>query len=213
MSKNGVNRLIGVWRADLLEASVLAWPPIVLSWYLDDDYACPWILLLCAVVDRFIRCTLVCRCGSCVRVVEVLSFVARPFSGKENICSRVRCRTKPCWAERWLWASRGGSWRDVPTTLLHPAILWLIWWARLQKEWLDGCLFPITLPVTVRLGESAAGALNALVPVPASCGGRRPHARGPLTRTSLFPYSTVVVRSSPSRFAWRSFRVRGYGCR
>ena len=47
-----------------------------------------------------------------------------------------------------------------------------------KKERLDGCLFPITLPVTVGLGENAAGALNALVPVPVSDGGRRPCARG-----------------------------------
>jgi len=45
--------------------------------------------------------------------------------------------------------------------------------------------------VTDGLGENAAGALNALVPVPASGGGRRPCARGLLIRTSLFPYSTV----------------------
>jgi len=53
-------------------------------------------------------------------------------------------------------------------------------------------LFPITLPVTDGLGENAAGALNALVPVPVSGGGRRPCARGPPIRTSLFPYSTVA---------------------
>jgi len=78
---------------------------------------------------------------------------------------------------------------------------------------LDGCLFPITLPVTDGLGENAAGALNALVPVPASGGGRRPCARGLSIRTSLFPYSTVAVWSSPSKFARRSIRVRGCGRR
>jgi len=67
-----------------------------------------------------------------------------------------------------------------------------------KKERLDVCLFPITLPVTVGLGDNAAGALNALVPVPASGGRRRPCARGRSIRTSLFSYSTVVVRSSPS---------------
>ena len=45
-----------------------------------------------------------------------------------------------------------------------------------KKERLDTCLFPITLPVTDGLGENAAGALNALVPVHASGGGRRPYA-------------------------------------
>ena len=40
-----------------------------------------------------------------------------------------------------------------------------------KKGRLDGCLLPITLPVTVGLGENATSALNALVPVPASGGG------------------------------------------
>ena len=76
-------------------------------------------------------------------------------------------------------------------------MLWLVWWARLQKERLDGCWFPITLPVTDGLGENAAGALNALVPVPASGGGRRPCARGLSIHTSLFPYSTVAGARAP----------------
>jgi len=46
--------------------------------------------------------------------------------------------------------------------------------------------------VTDGLGENAAGALNALVPVPASGGGRCPCARGLPIRTSLFLYSTVA---------------------
>jgi len=53
-------------------------------------------------------------------------------------------------------------------------------------------LFPITLPVTNRLGGNVAGALNALVPVPASGGGQRPCTQGLSIRTSLFPYSTVA---------------------
>jgi len=48
------------------------------------------------------------------------------------------------------------------------------------------------LPVTVGLGENTAGALNALVPVPASGGGRRPCARGLPICTSPFPYSMVA---------------------
>ena len=48
------------------------------------------------------------------------------------------------------------------------------------------------LPVTSVLGENAACALNALVPLPASGGGRRPCARHLLIRSSLFPYSTVA---------------------
>ena len=39
-----------------------------------------------------------------------------------------------------------------------------------KKGQLDGCLLPITLPVIVRIGENALGALDALVPVPASGG-------------------------------------------
>jgi len=46
--------------------------------------------------------------------------------------------------------------------------------------------------VTDGLGENTAGALNALVPVPASGGGRRPCARGLSIRKSLFPYSMVA---------------------
>jgi len=46
--------------------------------------------------------------------------------------------------------------------------------------------------VTGVLGGNATGALNALVPVRASGGGRRPRARRLLVRSSLFPYSTVV---------------------
>ena len=42
------------------------------------------------------------------------------------------------------------------------------------------------------LGENATGALNALVPVPASGDGRRPCARGLPIRSSLFPYLTVA---------------------
>ena len=53
-------------------------------------------------------------------------------------------------------------------------------------------MFPITLPVTDGLGENAAGALNALVPVPASGGGQHPCARGLSIHTSLFLYSTVA---------------------
>ena len=46
--------------------------------------------------------------------------------------------------------------------------------------------------MTVGLGENTPGALNALVPVPTSGGGRRPCARGLPIRSSLFPYSTVA---------------------
>jgi len=42
------------------------------------------------------------------------------------------------------------------------------------------------------LGENATGALNALVPMRASGGGRRPCARRLLLRSSVLPYSTVA---------------------
>ena len=42
------------------------------------------------------------------------------------------------------------------------------------------------------LGENATGALNALVPVPASGGGWRPCTRHLPIRSSLFPYLTVT---------------------
>ena len=61
-----------------------------------------------------------------------------------------------------------------------------------KKERRDGCLFPITLPVTSVLGGKATGALNALALVRASGGGRRPCARCFLVRASPFPYSTVA---------------------
>jgi len=48
------------------------------------------------------------------------------------------------------------------------------------------------LPVTGVLGENATDALNALVPVRASGGGRRPCTQHLPVRSSLFPYSTVV---------------------
>jgi len=112
-----------------------------------------------ACVDRFICCTLV-RCGvSYVKVVEALSVDARPFLRKET-----------CLLEGQV-----------------PYNAWLIWWGRLQKECQDGCLFPVTLPVTGGLGENATGALNALVPVPASGSRRRPCARRLPIRSSLFP--------------------------
>jgi len=46
--------------------------------------------------------------------------------------------------------------------------------------------------MTGGLGENATGALNAMVLVPASGGGRRPCARRLPIRSSLFPYSTVA---------------------
>ena len=46
--------------------------------------------------------------------------------------------------------------------------------------------------MTDGLCENAAGALNALVLMPASGGGRRPCTQGLPIHTILFPYSTVA---------------------
>ena len=46
--------------------------------------------------------------------------------------------------------------------------------------------------MTCVLGENTTGTLNALAPVPASGGGRRPCARRLRIRSSLLPYSTVA---------------------
>ena len=46
--------------------------------------------------------------------------------------------------------------------------------------------------MTCVLGENAIGALNALVPVPALGGGRRPCTRRLSICSSLLPYSTVA---------------------
>ena len=51
--------------------------------------------------------------------------------------------------------------------------------------------------MTDGLGENAAGALNALVPVRASGGGRRPCVRDLSIRTRLFPYLRVAGSRAP----------------
>jgi len=56
---------------------------------------------------------------------------------------------------------------------------------------LENCLL-LVMMLRIPNSGNAAGALNILVLVPASGGGRRPSARGLKTRTSLFPYSTVA---------------------
>ena len=58
----------------------------------------------------------------------------------------------------------------------------------------------ITLPVTVGFGENAAGALNALIPIPASGGGRSPCTRDLLIRMSQIriqrlPFSRAIADS------------------
>ena len=74
----------------------------------------------------------------------------------------------------------------------RPDTPWVVWWGRLQKERRDGCLFPITLPVTSVLGGKAAGAFNAPALVRVSVGGQCPCTRRLLVRSSLSPYSTVA---------------------
>jgi len=85
-----------------------------------------------------------------------------------------------------------GSRLDVPS--LFPASLHALGRSvgRLQKDRWDGCLFPITPPVTRVLGGEAPGAFNAPARVRASGGGRRPCARRLPVRMSLFPYLTVT---------------------
>ena len=133
--------------------------------------------------------------------------------GKEHARSRVRYRLKPRWAERWLWTSRGGFWRDVSTTLLLPAMLRLVWWARLQKRtiWLVLVSCHASRDWRVRWERSRR----------IKCPSSRAHVRRRVAslRSRLFDsYEPVPVfdgnrHSSPSRFARRSFCVRGYGRR
>jgi len=102
----------------------------------------------------------------------------------------VPCNASPARALT-LGVSRGVlTGRSDPLPMPCHALACLVGTATKERQ--DGCLFPITLPVTDGLGENAAGALNALVPMPASGGVRRPCARGLPIRTSLSPYSTVA---------------------
>ena len=61
---------------------------------------------------------------------------------------------------------------------------------------LDGCLLPITFPVTVGLGENMVGALNALAPIPATGGGLRPCAQGVSIRLSRFRIQRLLFSRS-----------------
>jgi len=79
-----------------------------------------------------------------------------------------------------------GSRLDVPTLFPVPCHALGRSAGRLQKDRWDGSLFPITPPVTCVLGGEASGAFNALARVRASGGGRRPCARRPPVRVSLF---------------------------
>ena len=90
------------------------------------------------------------------------------------------------------------------------------WGIKLEKGGFDGCLFPITFPVTVGLGGSMVDTLNALASVPTSGGGRRFCAQGPPirsihsrtrrsqpieplpTRRTLFPCTRPRSTSSPA---------------
>jgi len=143
------------------------------------SYALSWIVLTVGTPVR--------RGSSHVRSGWGAVFHRLTLLWKERVRSRVRHCAWPCWPMRWLWMSRGGSWSDITTVSLCSAIPWLFWSDEAAKNGgLDGCLLPITFPMTVGLGESTAGALNALVPVPASGGGWRPCAQGLSIRTSHF---------------------------
>ena len=78
-----------------------------------------------------------------------------------------------------------------------------------KKGGLDGCLLPIMFPMTVGLGENTPGALNALVSISASGGGRRPCARGLSIRTSLFRirWSLFGRASADSRDPFSVFKA------
>jgi len=82
-------------------------------------------------------------------------------------------------------------------------------------------LLPITLPVTVGLGENAAGVLNALIPVPASGGELRPLRSRPIDsyepvaifngRCSVEPQSIRTTLFPCSRL-WSSSCLGGRTC-
>jgi len=79
-----------------------------------------------------------------------------------------------------------GSRLDVPTLFPAPCHALGRSAGRLQKDRWDRSLFPITPPVTCVLGGEASGAFNAPARVHASGSGRRPCARRPPVRVSLF---------------------------
>ena len=121
----------------------------------------------------------------------MLSFVAQAFSRKQTCLfkGQVPYSALPARALT-LGVSRGVLIRHSDP---FPATCHVL--ARLAGKAAKGTTGRMLVPyhaVTDGLGENAAGALNALVPVPASGGGRRPCARGLPIHTSLFPYSTVA---------------------
>ena len=101
-----------------------------------------------AVLGLFICCMLVRHGSICVGVVEALSLDARAFLGKET-CLLEGQVPYNAWLARalTLGVSRGVLIRHLdPFPATCRALAYLV--GRLQKEWRDRCLFPITLPVT-----------------------------------------------------------------
>jgi hypothetical protein len=119
------------------------------------------------------------------RVVEALTSIAGSFPGKERVCSRVGSHERACCVGALTsCTSRVPRW-DMTFAILCRVILLSILGDKAGKSGdLTGACSPITLPVTVRLGGSIADALNSLSPVPATGGGGRFCARGPLIRSS-----------------------------
>ena len=177
-----------MWCADLLEASVPAWPraisllgTLVMIAHASEFGSCasPWIgLTVCTPIRR----------GSS-RVQSgwgaVFHHLTLLWEGTYSLEGPAPRKTLLIGALT-LGASRG-SWCDIPAVSLCLAVLLLIWGTKLRKVGLDGCLLPITFPVTVGWGEDIAGALNALAPVPATGGGECFCARGSPIRSTLFP--------------------------
>jgi len=86
---------------------------------------------------------------------------------------------------------------DVPSSFPAPCHALGRSAGRLQKDRWDGCMFPITPPVTCVLGGEASGAFNAPARVRVSGGGQCLCARRCPIRSSPLPYSTVFGARPP----------------
>ena len=187
------------WRAGLLEASVPAWPrPVLLP--------STWLMITRATESSFhVSSGIGSTVGTPIRVVTVASewlgccpSPPDPSQGRNMLARGSDAVERSAGWSADFGRLEGGRDETSRSPCCALSCSDLSGGQSCKKGRLDGCLLPITLPVIVRLGENAPGALNALVPVPASGGGRRPCARGLLICTSQLPYLTVAVWSSPS---------------
>ena len=211
-SSKGRPRLHGVGDRVGVDRGVVRWPnrgfrtgvasSRLVTQYLGDDYACFWIWLLCPVLDRlYVMATV-------VRVVEVLSFTAWLFFGKERVRSRVRCRAKPCWSERCV----GG--RDMMFRLSHCARTHYdsSGGKKLQK----GAIWWVLAPYHVSRDCRFSWEHDRCIKCPGSHTRVRRRTASlrsrPVDSYEPVSYSTVDVQSSLGRFTWPFLRVRGYGC-